>query len=583
MKKLLLIILSLFSTSAITYCQTYPSDTAAYYIISAIGNKFLTVRNASPEAGTALEIRTYVGRDATHPAANQVWTLQEFGSKHHYFIKSRQGKVIDLKDGKTENGSTIQMWGFGGYPNHRWQLIDAGGGYFYIKNWTSGKMLDVSGGVNENGRTVWSYQQNNSLSQKWRFVKTPENPVTALLTGEPTVCENNYSFMGTGDIELNRINIGYCPQKEDEWESVVKQQFGISAKNRTNHYIGKSAVGKDGVAGWVTGRNWYPMADMKKVYIGNLCRVGYFDAVEETTPGISWFTDREEKDFNLFVKPASPFSYMIEKSIIGYNPSHELGAGIDCRDNWGKCGDTLTMEGEITPDEQYLSTPNNPWLGIKNYDGNSVLFQNQRFGMYGPWVTEEIHCYHPEIHPAEMLWSETVFPNVKYLMMFQDDSDRFGYYSDYPDYTEAEALYNFSRTPANKALLEKVKSSIHPWAGAPLSGQFFIAFEIDTTVAKKISYTIDVQSSKDVVTTQTTAKIPASEYQGKTRILKLNGQEVFRVTEYQENANDVGIRFELFKSKNPNKILGYMVISAAVSRNIDGGEGFMIIRLDKGN
>ena len=553
------------------FSQNYPCDTAAYYIISAIGNKYLTVKDANVEAGARLEIRSFTGNDATHPYPNQVWTLQEFGNKHHYFIKSRQGKVIDLKDGRTENRADVQMWGFGGYANHRWQLTDAGGGFFYITNWTSGKVLEVSGGVNENGRPVWSYQKNNTSAQKWKFVKTTETLTDELLTGEPTVCENKYSFAGTQDIELNTAEIKYCPQKEDEWESVVKQQLGISAKNRTNHYIGWSAAGVDGALGVLAGRNWYPIADMKKVHIGKLCEIGYFNAKEETDilEG-KWFADDQEKDFNLHVLPSSAFSYQIEKSIVRYNPNLKFGGvlSIDCIDNWVKCESTLAMEGEITADDEFIANPNNPWLGIKNLTGTSSLFLNQNIGMYGPWVNEEVHCNHPEIHPVEMLWSETVFPNVKYLCLFQDDSDRFGYYSNFPDYEDAS---------------DKVEAmkKVHPWAATPLSGQFFIAFELNLIKKQKINYTIDVQASREVVTTIAEAQIPAKEYQGKTRVIKNNGVEVFRVTEQQENPNDVGIRFELFKNKEGNKILGYMVISAAVSRNLDGKEGYMVIRLDK--
>ncbi len=567
------IIQILFCLPAI--CQTFPSDTAAYYIVSAVGNKYLTVKDANVESGARLEIRGFTGSDAMHPSANQVWTLQEFGNKHHYFIKSRQGKVIDLKDGITENRAIVQMWGFGGYTNHRWQLTDAGGGFFYITNWTSGKVMEVSGGVNENGRPVWSFQKNSTNAQKWKFLKTTEVLKDELLTGEPTVCENKYIFDGPQDIELNTAGVKYCPQKEDEWESVVKQQLGISAKNRTNHYIGWSAAGVDGALGVLAGRNWYPIADMKKVHIGKLCEIGYFDAKEETDIGEGkWFAHDQEKDFNLHVLPSSSFSYQIEKSIVRYNPNLKFGGGlnIDCKDNWVKCGSTLVMEGEITPDDEFIANPNNPWLGIKNLTGTSSLFLNQNVGMYGPWVNEEVHCNHPEIHPVEMLWSETADPNVKYLCLFQDDSDRFGYYSNFPDYEDA----------SDKV---EAKKKIHPWAATPLSGQFFIAFELNLNVPlnkkQKISYTIDVQTSKEVVTTMPEAKIPAREYGGRTNVIKDNGVEILRVTENQENANDVAIRFELFKNKEGNKILGYMVISAAVSRNLDGKEGYMVIRLDK--
>jgi len=562
----------------------YPSGINSYHIVSAVGNKFLTVKDANTDQGALLEIRDFVGPDLQRPAANQVWTVQEFGDKHHYFIKSRQGKVIDLKDGIETNGATVQMWGMGGYQNHRWQLIDAGGGYFYIQNWKSGKVLDVSGGVDENGRKVQSYQRNNSISQKWKFVKITGTDNGALLTGEPTFCEKPYSFL-EWELDLNKAVIGYCPQLQDEWESVVAQQLGISAKNRTNHYIGWSAAEKPGLLlGDLAGRNWYPISDFKKVHVGKLCEVGFYDAVGET--GVlegSWFVDRDEKDFNLHVQPSSPFAYQIEKPIVRFDPNITFGGplNVDCRDNWIKCGSSLAMEGEITPDDAFISNSTNPWLGNKNGDGNSTLFLNQNVGMYGPWIVEEVHCNHPEIHPVEMLWSETTDPNVKYLCLFQDDSDRFGYYANFPDYTDAETMYKRIPIESYKKSFEAAKRKVHPWAASPISGQFYVAFQIDPASATKINYTVSVETSREVSTSAIASQIPVIEYGGKTRVIKKNGVELFRVTELQPEQNDVGIRFELFKKKNSEIILGYMVISAAVSRDLDGKEGYMVIKLTK--
>jgi hypothetical protein len=202
---------------------------------------------------------------------------------------------------------------------------------------------------------------------------------------------------------------------------------------------------------------------------------------------------------------------------------------------------------------------------------------------YGTWLKERIHCNHPEIHPAEMIWSETIFPNVKYLGLFQDDSDRFGDYSDYPDYSSALYQYNQFPSPTTKAKLEEAKRKVHPWAATPLSGQFYVCLEIDPNSSVKTNYTIDVQTSREVVTQNEESTIPVSEYKGKTRAIRSNGVEIFKVTELQNNESDIAVRFDLFKEKNSNKILGYMVISAAVSRNLDGKEGYMIIRLDKSN
>ena len=566
MKKLLFFSLVNLGLVQLSFTQSFPKDYDSYYIVSAIGNKYLTVKDYSVDNGALLEIRNYLGSYPNRPSLNQVWTLQEFGFDHYYFIKSGQGKLIDLN----VSDGAVQMWSSNHNSNQRWQLIDAGGGYFYIKNLYSKKVLDVSGGVDENGTKVWSFETNYSASQKWKFVKNSGLLKGALLTGEPAFGENEIVFK-QNEIDIKTALISYSPQKQDEWEFIKDNQFGISAKNKITHYIGRAAATKTFIphVGGIDipltpvpaniGGNWFPIADMKKVHIGKLCKVGYFDGT--SVSGLKqYFTDQDEKDFNLHVIPSSPFSYQIETSIIKYDPNIKIIATpeIDCDDNWLKCGTTLVMEGEITPDEDFINYTSNPWLG-KN--STSSHFLNQNVGMYGPWVNERIHCNHPEIHPVEMLWSETADPKVKYLCLFQDDSDRFG------------DTRNFTYTMSN----------VKPWAATPLSGSFYVAFQIDPASATKQSYTIEIVTRREVVTGTEDSYIPASEYTGKTRIIKNNGVEVFKVTELQTDEKEIGLKFELFKKKDSNIILGYMVISAAVSRDLDGKEGFMVIKLTKSN
>ena len=116
------------------------------------------------------------------------------------------------------------------------------------------------------------------------------------------------------------------------------------------------------------------------------------------------------------------------------------------------------MEVEITPDEDFYK---NPWFPrpkdakwLKSVRGLSPL-EGTTICTYGPWVYEKAHGNRPEIHPSELYWWREAASGSLFLMLLQDDSDRFDRPNNY-------------RPRSSK-----------PWSGCPRSAKFRIAFDAD--------------------------------------------------------------------------------------------------------
>ena len=76
------------------------------------------------------------------------------------------GFVFDVKGGKTDNKTNIQLHRSNDTKAQRFKLEKHGNGY-YIVSVSSGKVLDVAGGKIKKGTNVWLYKKNGSKAQLW--------------------------------------------------------------------------------------------------------------------------------------------------------------------------------------------------------------------------------------------------------------------------------------------------------------------------------------------------------------------------------------------------------------------------------
>jgi tRNA A-37 threonylcarbamoyl transferase component Bud32 len=149
-------------------------DEYEYLIESALKNGMvLDVKDARAEDYAPIQLA------GTGDQMNRQWRLISQG-KGEYLIESalKKGLVLDVKDARAEEGARIQLGGEGDQPggqgtNRRWKLIPTGGNseYQIESALKEALVLEVKDGKAENGAPIQVGEAGNEAKQRWRLVR----------------------------------------------------------------------------------------------------------------------------------------------------------------------------------------------------------------------------------------------------------------------------------------------------------------------------------------------------------------------------------------------------------------------------
>ena len=143
----------------------------------------------------------------------------------------------------------------------------------------------------------------------------------------------------------------------------------------------------------------------------------------------------------------------------------------------------------------------------------------QRIGkeiaIYGPWIYDEAHCYHPEIHPAEEIWwAENLGDRGRkyHLNVFCDSSRRFWWRSQMDDGTK-----------------------LKPWGAPPITGLFAIAFEVPissirTPVVTGQRFDVANVDTRNITSVTNSDKVYDLVFQGTTLVSFVPHNNAFKVS-----------------------------------------------------
>ncbi len=178
--------------------------------------------------------------------------------------------------------------------------------------------------------------------------------------------------------------------------TTAESQHHFLVRNTRASHIDSSLAAKR-FSRYASFSNWIPLSAEKRVLCG---LVGHQNVHKSG----------KEKDHNLRIIPNDSFQYLIkdaeyrrEKDKEGFNNWHDCNGGLN------NC-----MESEITPAADFIAAE-----GVQYFE----TVMDQQVCAYGPWVSEKLHNFRPEIHPSEVLW----YPIDKghRVMLFQDASRRY--------------------------------------------------------------------------------------------------------------------------------------------------------------
>jgi hypothetical protein len=154
---------------------------------------------------------------------------------------------------------------------------------------------------------------------------------------------------------------------------------------------------------------------------------GYYpvSGAKETTCGtldhwLVYLLPPLERDLHPYIKPSARFNYVLADL--------PLYATKDCPNGciWGEVTAPSAFEwfwkdrstGSLQKGDNLCAAQGSACVG------KTDEFVGGAFCMYGPWIMEKAHSYHPEIHPVQIFWGQTKNGYAS-LYLVDDDSTRF--------------------------------------------------------------------------------------------------------------------------------------------------------------
>ena len=113
----------------------------------------------------------YITQRASAYNVNQLWTFEDLFNGY-FVLKTADGKALD-NGGSVQNNSFISTGTEDKQYSQQWQLVHIENGCYKIINRISGKVLDNKDGLTEDGNPVIQYSDyaSTNQNQQWRFIK----------------------------------------------------------------------------------------------------------------------------------------------------------------------------------------------------------------------------------------------------------------------------------------------------------------------------------------------------------------------------------------------------------------------------
>lgn len=152
--------------TTLLYAQDPILSGQIYTLRNPNSGKLLDVANSGTANGTNVQIWQDGGGD------NQRFYIYENGDGTYRLIGVQSGKALDVSGGSTADGANVQIWTYGGVMNQKWKIIaNSDGTYKLLAANTNNKVLDINGAGTANGTNVQIWTDNGGIAQKWQLVR----------------------------------------------------------------------------------------------------------------------------------------------------------------------------------------------------------------------------------------------------------------------------------------------------------------------------------------------------------------------------------------------------------------------------
>ena len=175
-----------------------------YYIGTKAGNR-LDIKDKDTNNGAIAQIWKKANND------NQAFIFMRLPDGTYKITAYHSGLSLEVSNSSKANSGKVQQWEFlNEYACKRWYIYDCGNGWYKIVNKNSGKCLDIKGGKDESGTIAQQYEDNGTDAQRFSLTRLEYSPqnYNRYETGDKIYVTGKYYASSDGN-----GNYGYLPQE----------------------------------------------------------------------------------------------------------------------------------------------------------------------------------------------------------------------------------------------------------------------------------------------------------------------------------------------------------------------------------
>lgn len=192
-------------------CQQTPSDSKAQQWIPTISNGLTVLKNA--QTGKVLDVKNGSSADGTNIQTyeNNGTAAQRFNvvsvdilAGGTYFIQALKspGFVMDVSGASSSDGANVQLYSNNDSGAQKWNVTKNGDGTYTFKNAANGKALDLKSANATSGSNIQQWTANGSAAQKWNLQYMNGGGIRIVSAVNP-----HYSIGISGNAYINKANI----------------------------------------------------------------------------------------------------------------------------------------------------------------------------------------------------------------------------------------------------------------------------------------------------------------------------------------------------------------------------------------
>ena len=102
---------------------------------------------------------------------NQQWQLALTAGEYCTIVNRHSGKVVEVPGHTAHDATTIQQWEYAGGENQQWRMVALGNGYFSFENKLTGKVLEVNESSKGDGALIQQREYRDRDSQQWQVTR----------------------------------------------------------------------------------------------------------------------------------------------------------------------------------------------------------------------------------------------------------------------------------------------------------------------------------------------------------------------------------------------------------------------------